>query len=116
MPQFVFIELPSFRAKDITGHTVNLSNRHLGLVGALYQYVRRGLATADYVDLAASIVFAGGETDIWTSALSSSTAGAAQHHAEENLLLSYFQAFDSPGAYPIIDAMILSGKPCSACS
>ncbi|KAI1632549.1 hypothetical protein F4809DRAFT_85447 [Biscogniauxia mediterranea] len=117
MPQFLFIELPSFRIKDINGHTVSLSYRHLGLVGALYQYVRRGLATTGSynIDLAASIVFAGGETEIWTSSSSSSSSSEGSLHTEENLLLSYFRAFDSPGAYPIVDAMLLAGKPCGAC-
>ncbi|KAI1496458.1 hypothetical protein F5X99DRAFT_414069 [Biscogniauxia marginata] len=110
MPQFIFVELPSFRIKDFDGHSVNLSYRHLGLVGAIYQYIRRGLATADYVDLSASIVFAGGETDIWTA-----TTTSQGQHAEENLLLAYFQSFDSPGAYPIIDSMLLSNRPCGAC-
>lgn len=36
-------------------------------------------------------------------------------HAEENMLLAYHQSFDSPGAYPIVDALLLSSKPCSNC-
>ncbi|KAI8627301.1 hypothetical protein F5Y19DRAFT_174844 [Xylariaceae sp. FL1651] len=110
MPQFVFIELPSFRIKDKNGNAVNLNYRQLGHVIALLQYVRSGLRTGNYLDLSMSILFGGGETDLWT-------AGHTPHghHAEENLLLAYFQSFDSPGAYPITDAMLLSSKPCSSC-
>ncbi|KAI1169804.1 hypothetical protein F4777DRAFT_584537 [Nemania sp. FL0916] len=113
MPQFIFIELPSFRIKDKNGNTVALSNKHLARVITLFQYVRSGLRTGgDYsLDLCASLVFGDRETDIWT-ALNSSPEG---HHAEENLLLAYFHAFDSPGAYPIVDALLLSSKPCSNC-
>ncbi|CAJ2510293.1 Uu.00g061930.m01.CDS01 [Anthostomella pinea] len=110
MPQFVYVELPSFRIKDSSGHTMNMSYRHLGLVEALYHFVRGGLQTTNYVDLSAAILFAGGETDTWAA-----TNTLQGHHAEENLLLTYFQTFDSPGAYPIIDALLLSNKPCNSC-
>ncbi|OTA52647.1 hypothetical protein K449DRAFT_427108 [Hypoxylon sp. EC38] len=41
MPQFIFVELPSFRIKNASGHTVRLNYDQLGLVGALYQYLAR---------------------------------------------------------------------------
>jgi hypothetical protein len=41
-PQFIFIELPSFRIKDKNGDSVSLSYRQLGHVIALLQYVRSG--------------------------------------------------------------------------
>ncbi|KAI1844441.1 hypothetical protein JX265_010065 [Neoarthrinium moseri] len=110
MPQFVFIELPGFRVKDASGHTVSLGSRDKGLMVALYHYVRSGIRTVEYCDLSASLLFAGGEPDLWTS---SNTAHGL--HAEENMLFSYFQSFDSPGAYPIVDALLLSHKPCSNC-
>ncbi|KAH8674313.1 hypothetical protein BX600DRAFT_537024 [Xylariales sp. PMI_506] len=114
MPQFIFVELPSFNVKDRHGHSVTLSSKQLGLVIALYHYVRSGLATATGpADLSASLLFASGDPDLWTSANSEGSGGL---HAEENLLLSYFQSFDSPGAYPIVDAMMLSTKPCHGCS
>ncbi|KAK8081276.1 hypothetical protein PG996_000057 [Apiospora saccharicola] len=144
MPQFLFIDLPNFRIRDAHGHSVSLSYKQLGHVIALYQYVRSGLRSTEYADLCASLVFAAGETDIWTSyatsseapapattnltsgsgsggASSSSQAAAAATtttttiHAEENMLLAYHQSFDSPGAYPIVDALLLSSKPCSSC-
>ncbi|KAI3336283.1 hypothetical protein HD806DRAFT_197 [Xylariaceae sp. AK1471] len=111
MPQFIFIELPTFRIKDKNGHAVNLNYRQLGRVIALLQYARSGLRTSSYLDLSMSILFSGGDTDLWT-AVHTTPQG---HHAEENLLLAYFQSFDSPGAYPIADAMLLSSKPCSSC-
>ncbi|KAI0128288.1 hypothetical protein BJ170DRAFT_720927 [Xylariales sp. AK1849] len=110
MPQFIFVELPSFCIKDMSGRAVNLSYKQLGLIVALYQYVRSGLRTTEFCDLSASLLFAGGEPDIWTA--SNTLHGL---HAEENLLLTYFQSFDSPGAYPIVDAMLLSHKPCNSC-
>ncbi|KAI1075411.1 hypothetical protein F5B20DRAFT_388521 [Whalleya microplaca] len=111
MPQFIFVELPSFRIKDTNGHTLNLNYNQLGLVEALYQFVRSGLRTTEYINLSTSILFAAGEADIWTA-----TSTMHGHHAEENLLLTYYRSFDSPGAYPIIDAMLLSNKPCSNCT
>ncbi|KAI0015027.1 hypothetical protein F4780DRAFT_784545 [Xylariomycetidae sp. FL0641] len=113
MPQFVFVELPSFRTKDLAGRSVNLSLRHLGAVEALYQFVRRGLRANNYADLAASLVFSGRERDVWTSA--ATPGGGAGLHAEENLLLAYYAAFDSPGAFPIVDALLLAAKPCPSC-
>jgi hypothetical protein len=111
MPQFIFIELPSFRIKDKNGHAVSLNYRQLGRIIALLQYVRGGLRTSAYLDLSTSLLFSGGETDLWTAA----HAQPQGHHAEENLLLAYFQSFDSPGAYPLVDAMLLSAKPCGGC-
>ncbi|KAI1422060.1 hypothetical protein F5Y12DRAFT_800192 [Xylaria sp. FL1777] len=113
MPQFIFIELPTFRIRDKSGNAVSLSNRHLARVITLLQYVRSGLRTSgDYhLDLCTSLLFGNGETDLWT-ALHTTPQG---HHAEENLLQAYFQSFDSPGAYPLVDAMLLSSKPCSSC-
>lgn len=110
MPQFIFIELPSFRIKDAAGHTVNLSTKHMGLMLALYHYIRSGLQTTEFCDLSASLLFSNGEPDIWTSCNTSEGL-----HSEENMLLTYFQSFDSPGAYPIADAMLLSHKPCQSC-
>lgn len=110
MPQFIFIELPSFRIKDGSGHSVSLNQKQLGLVVALYHYVRSGIRTDDSCELSASLLFANGEPDLWTS---SQTQDGM--HAEESMLLTYFQSFDSPGAYPIVDAMLLSHKPCQAC-
>lgn len=112
-PQFIFIELPSFRIKDKNGNSVSLSNKHLARVITLLQYVRSGLRTSgDYnLDLVTSLLFSNGETDLWQAAHSVPQG----HHAEENLLLAYFQSFDSPGAYPIVDALLLSSKPCSSC-
>ncbi|KAK5627980.1 hypothetical protein RRF57_003695 [Xylaria bambusicola] len=112
-PQFIFIELPSFRIKDKNGNSVSLSNKHLARVITLLQYVRSGLRTSgDYnLDLVTSLLFSNGETDLWQAAHSAPRG----HHAEENLLLAYFQSFDSPGAYPIVDAMLFSSKPCSNC-
>ncbi|KAK8090417.1 hypothetical protein PG997_005378 [Apiospora hydei] len=163
MPQFLFIDLPNFRIRDSHGHGVTLSYKQLGHVIALYQYVRSGLRSTEYADLCASLVFAAGETDIWTSYTTSSESAATAAtsaaapattssssssgggngsvggrsgvnpstsavaaaaaaaattttiHAEENMLLAYHQAFDSPGAYPIVDALLLSSKPCSSC-
>ncbi|KAK8041693.1 hypothetical protein PG993_006216 [Apiospora rasikravindrae] len=154
MPQFLFIDLPNFRIRDAHGHGVSLSYKQLGHVIALYQYVRSGLRSTEYADLCASLVFAAGETDIWTSYTTSSESAAAPSitaatssssfsvgsgsgrggsntdpgvagtaatttsttiHAEENMLLAYHQSFDSPGAYPIVDALLLSSKPCSSC-
>ncbi|KAI4864237.1 hypothetical protein F4820DRAFT_470674 [Hypoxylon rubiginosum] len=116
MPQFIFVELPSFRVKNASGNNVRLNYAQLGLVGALYQFVRGGLRTADRVDLSASLLFADGEADLWTAAAGTSEGGH-HPHAEENMLLSYFQAFDSPGSYPIVDAMLLRrGEPCSSCA
>ncbi|KAI0971238.1 hypothetical protein F4678DRAFT_479545 [Xylaria arbuscula] len=114
MPQFIFIELPTFRIKDKSGNPVSLSNRHLARVITLLQYVRSGLRTSgDYhLDLCTSLLFSNGETDLWTAAHSTPQG----HHAEENLLLAYFQNFDSPGAYPLVDAMLLSSKPCGGCT
>lgn len=110
MPQFIFIELPSFRIRDASGHTANLSNKQLGTMIALYHWVRSGIRATDFCDMSASLLFAGGEPDVWTSA--SAMQGL---HAEENMLLTYFQSFDSPGAYPIVDAVLLSNKPCHNC-
>lgn len=147
MPQFLFIDLPNFRIRDAHGHSVPLSYKQLGNIIALYQYVRSGLRSTEYADLCVSLVFAAGETDIWTSYATSSEAAAAAPvtnsstsgagsgrsgganpnqaaaapttmttiHAEENMLLAYHQSFDSPGAYPIVDALLLSAKPCSSC-
>ncbi|KAK6078975.1 hypothetical protein SCUP234_05901 [Seiridium cupressi] len=109
MPQFIFIELPSFRIKDAAGHSVSLNHEQFGFMVALYHYIRTGLQT-EICNLSASLLFANGEPDIWTS--SSIPNGL---HAEENLLLTYFQSFDSPGAYPIVDALLLSHKPCHGC-
>lgn len=115
-PQFLYIELPSFRIKDAGGHSVTLSAKNLGLMVALYHYVRSGLRTTEYCDLLASLLFAGGEPGLWSAANGSGGGGSgAGLHAEENLLLSYFQSFDSPGAYPIVDALLVSNKPCHAC-
>ncbi|RWA06480.1 hypothetical protein EKO27_g8619 [Xylaria grammica] len=113
MPQFIFIELPTFRIRDKSGNSVALSNRHLSRVICLLQYVRSGLRTSgDYhVDLCTSLLFSNGETDLWTAANTTPQG----HHAEENLLLAYFQSFDSPGAYPLVDAILLSSKPCGSC-
>ncbi|KAI0142970.1 hypothetical protein GGR57DRAFT_495462 [Xylariaceae sp. FL1272] len=111
MPQFLFIELPSFRIKDSSNHTVSLSKKHLGRMLSLFQQVRGCLETSTYADLLASLLFSGGETDLWTTV--HTPPGL---HAEENLLLAYFQSFDSPGAYPIVDAMLVSSKPCSSCT
>ncbi|KAI2464682.1 hypothetical protein F4781DRAFT_58089 [Annulohypoxylon bovei var. microspora] len=116
MPQFIFIELPSFRVKNASGHTVRLNYAQLGLLGALYQFVRSGLRATDQVDLSASLLFADGEADLWT-ATAGNGDGGHHPHAEENMLLSYFQAFDSPGSYPIADALLLRrGEPCSNCA
>ncbi|KAI2617220.1 hypothetical protein GGS26DRAFT_585324 [Hypomontagnella submonticulosa] len=116
MPQFLFVELPSFRIKNANGHSVRLNYSQLGLVGALYQFVRSALRSSDQVDLASSLLFADGEADLWT-AIAGSGDGSSHPHAEENMLLSYFQAFDSPGSYPIVDAMLLRrGEPCSNCA
>ncbi|KAK8019066.1 hypothetical protein PG990_004204 [Apiospora arundinis] len=149
MPQFLFIDLPNFRLRDAHGHGVSLSYKQLGQIIAQYQYVRSGLRSIEYADLCASLVFAAGETDIWTSYTTSTTTAAAPPatsssssrghgsgsrnsnstaaavaataetttmvHAEENMLLAYHQSFDSPGAYPIVDALLLSSKPCSNC-
>ncbi|KAI0538995.1 hypothetical protein GGR58DRAFT_500600 [Xylaria digitata] len=113
MPQFIFIELPTFRVRDKSGENVNLSGRHLARVISLLQYVRSGLRTSgDYnVNLCTSLLFSNGETDLWTAA----NTLPQGHHAEENLLLAYFQSFDSPGAYPLVDAMLLSSRPCGSC-
>ncbi|KAI0110420.1 hypothetical protein GGR51DRAFT_569696 [Nemania sp. FL0031] len=113
MPQFIFIELPNFRIKDQSGNTVTLSTRHLSRMITLLQYVRSGLRTGgNYsIDLCTSLLFSNRETDLWT-AMHTLPQG---HHAEENLLLAYFHSFDSPGSYPIVDAMLLSSKPCSSC-
>ncbi|ORY59186.1 uncharacterized protein BCR38DRAFT_412893 [Pseudomassariella vexata] len=110
MPQFIFIELPSFRVRDMSGHSVNLTPKQLGLAIALYHYVRGGLPTAEYTGLTASLLFAGGEPGVWTAP---NTPNGL--HAEENLLLTYFQSFDLPGAYPIVDAMLFRHKPCHSC-
>ncbi|KAI1769994.1 hypothetical protein F4818DRAFT_456005 [Hypoxylon cercidicola] len=116
MPQFIYVELPSFRVKNASGNTLRLNYAQLGLVGALYQFVRSGLRTADQVDLSTSLLFADGEADLWT-AVAGTGEGGHHPHAEENMLLSYFQAFDSPGSYPIVDAMLLRrGEPCSSCA
>ncbi|KAI0165463.1 hypothetical protein GGR52DRAFT_109973 [Hypoxylon sp. FL1284] len=115
MPQFLYVELPSFRVKSASGSSVRLNYAQQGLLSALYQFVRSGLRSTDQVDLSASFVFADGETDLWT-AISGTGDGGSHPHAEENMLLSYFQAFDSPGSYPIVDAMLLRrGEPCSSC-
>ena len=45
MPQFVFIELPSFRIKDVNGHSVSLTLKQLGTLVASYHYVRSGIRT-----------------------------------------------------------------------
>ncbi|KAI1818859.1 hypothetical protein GGS20DRAFT_581248 [Poronia punctata] len=113
-PQFIFVELPSFRIKDKNNNSVNLSTRQLGHVLSRLQYMRHSTQAGGYIypDLCVSILFGGGETDIWTS---SHTQNHGGQHAEENLLLTYFQSFDSPGAYPIIDSMLLAAKPCSSC-
>ncbi|KAI1117152.1 hypothetical protein F5Y14DRAFT_448535 [Nemania sp. NC0429] len=113
MPQFIFIELPTFRMKDKDGNTITLSSRHLGRIITLLQHVRSGLRTGgDYnMDLCASLLFSNQETNLCT-AVHTLPQG---HHAEENLLLSYFHSFDSPGAYPIVDAMLLTAKPCRNC-
>ncbi|KAH8160647.1 hypothetical protein CIB48_g7608 [Xylaria polymorpha] len=112
MPQFIFIELPTFRIKDKNGNTVTLSSRHLGRVISLLQYVRSCLRTSnEYTpDLAASFLFSNQETNLWSAMHTPNS-----HHAEENLLLSYFNSFDSPGAFPIVDAMLLRSKPCGSC-
>ncbi|KAI5863305.1 hypothetical protein GGS23DRAFT_526942 [Durotheca rogersii] len=116
MPQFIYVELPSFRAKGDNGQALRLTYAQLGLVGALYQFARRGLRANDRVDLSASLLFADGEADIWTAA-AGAVEGVQHPHAEENMLLSYFQTFDSPGAYPIVDAILLRrGEPCSDCA
>ncbi|KAK8115365.1 hypothetical protein PG999_007434 [Apiospora kogelbergensis] len=146
MPQFLFVDLPSFRIRDAQGHGVALTYKQLGRVLAQYQHVRAGLRSTEYADLCASLVFAAGATDLWTSYATSSAAAAVSTtsasssssrsrgggssrssnpagteteadmiHAEENLLLAYRQAFDSPGAYPIVDALLLSAKPCAKC-
>ncbi|KAK8048151.1 hypothetical protein PG994_009881 [Apiospora phragmitis] len=139
MPQFLFIDLPNFRIRDAHGQGVSLSYKQLGHIIALYQYVRSGLRSTEYADLCASLVFAAGETGIWTSyttssdattvvpaTASSSTRGSDSSrsisssanpaaaavatttiHAEENMLLAYHHSFDSPGAYPIVDALLL---------
>jgi hypothetical protein len=114
MPQFLFVELPSFRIKDTSGHSVSLNRSHRGQIIASLQYIRSGLQLSpDFsTSCCASILFHGAETDIWTS---SHTPGSGGLHAEENLLLTWHQSFESPGAYPIIDAMLLSHKPCSNC-
>ncbi|KAI8954029.1 hypothetical protein F4801DRAFT_587935 [Xylaria longipes] len=112
MPQFIFIELPTFRIKDKDGNTVTLSNRHMGRVISLLQYVRSCLRTSsEYtLDLSASFLFSNQETNLWSAVHTPNS-----HHAEENLLLAYFNSFDSPGAFPIVDAMLLRSKPCSSC-
>lgn len=113
MPQFIFIELPTFRVKDKDGNTISLTGRHLARVITLLQHVRGGLRTGgEYnLDLCASLLFSDQETNLWT-AVNTLPQG---HHAEENLLLTYFHSFDSPGAYPIVDAMLLTSKPCRSC-
>lgn len=164
MPQFILVELPSFRLKTLAGQPVSLAPKYVGLFSSLYQYVRAGLAipaatttnttssysssaysyspdlststssssSASYAmppatttapaslpEVAASLLFAGGEPDLWTPSSSTSnyphTLTASSLHPEEALLLSYFQSFDLPGAYPIVDALLLGSKPCSSC-
>ncbi|GAP88084.1 hypothetical protein SAMD00023353_1501570 [Rosellinia necatrix] len=113
MPQFIFIELPSFRVKDKNGHSVSLSGRHLGRMIAQLQYLRSALRPGgEYgvADLSASLLFGQQETSLWTA------SATAAHHAEENLLLAYFHSFDSPGAYPIVDGLLLGARPCGACA
>jgi hypothetical protein len=110
MPQFIYVELPSFRIRDAAGNGVNLNYKQLGTMVALFHYVRSGLQGVDFSDMSASLLFAGGEPDVWTAA--NTPQGL---HAEENMLLTYFQSFDSPGSYPIVDAVLLSHKPCSSC-
>ncbi|KXJ94867.1 hypothetical protein Micbo1qcDRAFT_202669 [Microdochium bolleyi] len=115
MPQFILVELPSFRLKTLAGQPIVLAAKHMGLFNSLYQYVRAGLAAADPTsptttpELCASLLFAGGEPGTWTS------SAGPNLHAEESLLLDYFTSFTSPGAYPIVDALLMSHKPCSSC-
>ncbi|KAJ1335003.1 hypothetical protein MN608_01736 [Microdochium nivale] len=120
MPQFILVELPSFRLKTLEGQPVALASKHVALFSSLYQYVRGGLATAAATtsaaggatpELCASLLFAGGEPGTWTS----STSAATGLHAEEALLADYFASFAAPGAYPIVDALLMSHKPCSSC-
>lgn len=117
MPQFILVELPTFRLKTLTGQPIALSPKHLALFSSLYQFVRSGLATTtEYnTELSASLLFAGGEPDTWTSSSTASPAGTVGFHAEENLLLTYFHSFDAPGAYPIVDALLMNNKPCANC-
>ncbi|KAI0392200.1 hypothetical protein F5Y17DRAFT_437434 [Xylariaceae sp. FL0594] len=114
-PQFIFIELPSFRIRDKNNNSVTLSHRQMGHVLSRLQQFNSN--NSNHADLCVvSILFSGGETDLWTSSSSSSSShNGLNLHAEENLLLSYFQSFDSPGAYPIVDAMLLAAKPCDDC-
>ncbi|KAI2612357.1 uncharacterized protein GGS25DRAFT_518050 [Hypoxylon fragiforme] len=127
-PQFIYIELPSFRIKNASGQIMRISYAQLGLISAQYQFVRSGIRSSsaasaaspstasDAVDLSAALLFADGEPDLWT-ALPGAGDGGSDPHAEENMLLSYFQAFDSPGSYPIVDAMLLRrGEPCTHCA
>lgn len=164
MPQFILVELPSFRLKTLAGQPVSLAPKYVALFSSLYQYVRAGLAisaatttnttssysssaysyspdlststssssSASYAmppatttapaslpEVAASLLFAGGEPDLWTPSSSTSndlhTLTSSSLHPEEALLLSYFQSFNLPGAYPIVDALLFGSKPCSSC-
>ncbi|KAI1828277.1 hypothetical protein F4861DRAFT_535240 [Xylaria intraflava] len=109
IPKFVFIEFPSFSTRDKDGNAVHLNARQLSRVISCLQYVRSALRVnpAFPPDLIISLVF-NDETNIWTSFQS-------DRHAEENHLLTYRETFDAPGAYPIIDAMLLYKKPCTSC-
>ncbi|KAI0201351.1 hypothetical protein F4808DRAFT_459841 [Astrocystis sublimbata] len=110
MPQFIFIELPTFRIKDKSDNTVHLSSKHLGRVLSQLQYVRSCLRSDYTLDLCASLLFSNQETNLWSAVHTPDS-----HDAEENLLLAYFNSFDSPGAFPIVDALLLRSKPCSSC-
>ncbi|KAI2642946.1 hypothetical protein GGS21DRAFT_500299 [Xylaria nigripes] len=109
-PMFIFVELPSFHITDMNGAVVALNYGQIGRIISLLQYVRSALRTSpSYApDLVVSLLF-NNETDLWS-------ASQTNLHAEETLLHNYFQSFDSPGAYPIVDAMLLHTKPCTSCT
>jgi hypothetical protein len=61
MPEFIFIELPSFQVRHGNGTAVYLSFDDLGLMMDLYHEVRKGLESHPLGDMTALLSDAGGQ-------------------------------------------------------
>ncbi|KAJ2990609.1 hypothetical protein NUW58_g2863 [Xylaria curta] len=106
-PKFVWVELPKFRITDNYGNLVFLDDEELGILMHKFQYVRGGLRGEHVYHQVASLLYED-RTRLCNSV-------HARYHAEELFLLNYYFQNNSPGAYPIVDAMILDRKPCHRC-
>jgi hypothetical protein len=117
MPEFIFVELLSFKMHKMTDHgpaTLHLPPPGAGRIMRLYHEIREGLDQAAALNVPVDMVAKGKSSGRWAFCTSNTTWESGMH-AEQQMLTNHAMFCDPRMSKPNVQAILLRFPPCDRC-